>query len=188
MKGICIALFSVLLVSACKNPPPPATSGNAPMSTPSENLTKVYQIVDQHVAVIENVLKRIKTAGDDKANLATIEKEFREQAFNLASNEDALFKALDSEGKKKALEYAENKMKPFQAEMDQSFSKIGVQTASSVKRISSKLTASELHPSYAIGFIVCHPKCCRNDAGNGVAVGLGCWDCNDNVHREGCPP
>jgi len=162
----------------------------------ADTLKLATRIITEHATAIRIMLDTLASFDEDTGPPESVARNYRELLDSMASSEEELARTLTEEGREDLSRLAMDHLHALREPALRLFPKIGVNDFCEQGRAGLRAfwdrtdvgATVDTRFSYAIGFIVCHRKCCANDAGNGVAAGVGCWDCGRQIVSEGCPP
>jgi ferritin-like metal-binding protein YciE len=152
------------------------------------------RVIDEHSLEVENLINDVEGVLDEPT-VKKVQTRALPAVKAMIAVEEAICNQMSKEEITEAKAYAEQKLVGLRIRAFTNLPKIGLNDFGDKDVEAIKAWASgqneqtaDTRFSYAVGFIVCHRKCCANDAGNGIAVGIGCYDCDNYVISEGCPP
>ena len=176
----------------------------------SRGIDEAKAVIDSHLEQILFYTKQIESSPASTPEGAAVRQSFAEALLRMAEEEAQVYKALEPRTRREGREYAQE---VAGAHTDRIYAAVesagfplvtsnanAVASAQCDKRGHTtalyhpteegsplELAQNRMQYTYGIGFLVCHRKCCANNAGNGIAAGIGCWDCDDRVISGSCP-
>jgi hypothetical protein len=154
-------------------------------------------VIAAHVEALKRMLDNVEHISGDALRLTDARAMLLPQLEKMADVERALAAGMNDEERRQAKMGAEARLAGLRDRCLRLLPLIGAnefndKEVAEIRRFfagdPSAAGSTNRQLTYAVGFVVCHRKCCANHAGNGVAAGVGCWDCDDNVTSDSCPP
>lgn len=155
----------------------------------------VKTVIDAHARAVEQLIATVDEIKAADPALKTLSAATLPVFEGMARVEAELAAQMTAQEVAEAKAYAETKLAAMRDRAFTVLPKVGLNMFTPNEVLAVKnwvkkappVNALDTRYSYAGGFIICHRRCCQNDAGNGVAAGIGCWDCDDHVISESCP-